>query len=113
MALTKKTFVDQVTVDEDGVVFIRYKKAIMEDGKVISHQYHRTSCAPGDDLENQLDHVDNHLEAMGAGRPDLSERDLPRQIVAIAHTPEKIAARRQRDENLRNQMGVTNGQQPN
>lgn len=110
MALVKRTFVDQVTVDNEGTVFIRYKKAVEEDGKVISYQYHRTSCAAGDDLENRLDHVDRHLEEMGAARPDMSERDLPRQIVAIAHTPQKIAERRARDAKRKAELENPSGQ---
>lgn len=97
--LEKKTFVDQITVDEFGTLLIRYKKAIVEDGKVTKYEYHRTSVMPGDSVDAQMDAVDNHLEAMGEARPALSERALPKAIAAIAHTPEKIAARQAREAN--------------
>lgn len=113
MALVKKTFVDQVSVDEFGNVSIRWKKAVMEDGKLYSFEYHRTNVQPGDDVTAQLIAVENHLESMGAARPDLSDRDLPIQIAAIAHTPEKIAERRAREAANKARMENPSGQQPN
>ena len=49
MALEKVTVVDRIEVVESGVVQVRTKTAIMEDGKQISGTFHRHSVAPGDD----------------------------------------------------------------
>ena len=72
MSLTKTTTVDQITVNENGIVLYREATRIMEDGNEISKTYHRTSLTPGQDLTGQ-----------------------PAQVVAIAQaawTPEVVAA---------------------
>ena len=57
MALTKEIAVDQITVTENGIVLVREVTRIMEDGKEISKQYHRTSFAPSDDVSAQPQNV--------------------------------------------------------
>ena len=49
MALEKVEIVDRIEVIESGVVQVRTKTAIMEDGKQISGNFHRHVVAPGDD----------------------------------------------------------------
>ncbi len=43
MAITKETAVDQITVTENGIVLYREATRIIEDGKVLTQTYHRTS----------------------------------------------------------------------
>jgi len=50
MAITKQTVVDQITVQENGIVMYREATRIMEDGNQISQTYHRSSLTPGQDL---------------------------------------------------------------
>jgi len=50
MSLTKTTVVDQVTVNENGIVLYREATRIMEDGNQISQTYHRSSLTPAPDL---------------------------------------------------------------
>ena len=57
MALTKETVVDQITVTENGIVLYREATRIIEDGKVLTQTYHRTSLTPGQDLTGQPDKV--------------------------------------------------------
>lgn len=57
MAISKKTVVDQITVNENGIVLYREATRIIEDGKVLTQTYHRTSLTPGQDLEGQPDNV--------------------------------------------------------
>ena len=57
MALTKEIAVDQITVTENGIVLVREVTRIMEDGKELSKQYHRTSFAPSDDVSAQPQNV--------------------------------------------------------
>lgn len=47
--LEKIQIVDRIEVVESGVVQVRTKTAIMEDGKQISGNFHRHTVAPGDD----------------------------------------------------------------
>lgn len=49
MALEKVEIIDRIEVVESGVVQVRTKTAIMEDGKQISGTFHRHVVAPGDD----------------------------------------------------------------
>jgi len=70
--ITKETVVDQITVVENGTVLYREATRIIEDGKVLTQTYHRTSLTPGQDLTGQ-----------------------PEKVVAIAQaawTPEVVAA---------------------
>jgi DNA-binding transcriptional LysR family regulator len=53
MSLTKETVVDQITVTENGIVLYREATRIVEDGKVLTQTYHRTSLTPGQDLAGQ------------------------------------------------------------
>jgi len=70
--ITKETVVDQITVCENGIVLCREVTRIIEDGKVLTQTYHRTSLTPGQDITGQ-----------------------PEKVVAIAQaawTPEVVAA---------------------
>jgi hypothetical protein len=51
--ITKETVVDQITVTENGIVLFREATRIIEDGKVLTQTYHRTSLTPGQDLAGQ------------------------------------------------------------
>lgn len=55
--ITKETVVDQVTVVENGTVLYREATRIIEDGKVLTQTYHRTSLTPGQDLTDQPEKV--------------------------------------------------------
>ena len=72
MSLEKTISIDQITVIENGEVYIREATKIVEDGIELSKSYHRTCLYPGQDLTGQ-----------------------PANVVAIcntAWTPEVVAA---------------------
>lgn len=72
MSLTKQVVIDQITVQENGIVLYREATRIMEDGNQISQTFHRSSLTPAQDLTG-----------------------VPANVVAIcnaAWTPEVIAA---------------------
>jgi hypothetical protein len=50
MSLTKQTVIDQITVQENGIVLYREATRIMEDGVQLSQTYHRSSLTPAQDL---------------------------------------------------------------
>ena len=50
MSLTKTTAIDQITVSENGIVLFREATRIMEDEKLISKTFHRSSLTPAQDL---------------------------------------------------------------
>ena len=71
MALSKQVVVDRVEVLESGVVQVRTKTSILENGKQISGTYHRHVIAPGQDY---------------------SQEDARVQAICVAtHTPEVCA----------------------
>jgi hypothetical protein len=57
MAITKSTAVDQITVNENGIVLYREVTRVVEDGIEIAKTYHRTSLTPGQDLTGQQANV--------------------------------------------------------
>jgi len=72
MSLIKTTTVDQITIEENGVIYYREATRIIEDDIELSKQYNRTSLVPESDLTGQ-----------------------PANVVAICNvvwTPEIIAA---------------------
>ena len=50
MSLTKTTVVDQITVQENGIILYREATKILENDVEISKQYHRSSLTPAQDL---------------------------------------------------------------
>lgn len=70
--LEKKISVDNIEVVENGVVQVRTKTAIIEDGEQIGGTFHRHMVCPGDDYSAE----DARVQA----------------ICAAVHTPEVIAA---------------------
>jgi hypothetical protein len=50
MSITKETVVDQITVQENGIILYREATRIMEDGTELTKTYHRNSLTPAQDL---------------------------------------------------------------
>jgi len=72
MAIIKQVVIDQITIQENGIILYREATRIIEDGKELTKTYHRSSLTPGQDLTGQ-----------------------PANVVAIANTvwtPEVVAA---------------------
>jgi hypothetical protein len=57
MTLEKVISVDLIEVVESGVLQVRTKTAIKEDGVEISSKFHRHVVAPGDDYSAEADRV--------------------------------------------------------
>lgn len=70
MALEKNSVVDRIEVLENGFVQVRTKTTIMEDGKLLSANFHRHTIAPGADYS----HEDARVQT----------------ICAVAHTSEVV-----------------------
>jgi hypothetical protein len=83
MSLTKEIAVDQITVTENGTVLVREATRIMEDGKELSKQYHRSSFAPASDVSAQPQNVQDicnvawTAEIVGAYQAQQAERTTP------------------------------------
>jgi hypothetical protein len=55
--ITKQIVIDQITVTENGIILYREATRIIEDEKVLTQTYHRSSLTPGQDLTGQPDKV--------------------------------------------------------
>lgn len=53
MALTKETVIDLMEILEDGQIQVRTATRILEDGVVISQQFHRHAVEPGADFSKE------------------------------------------------------------
>lgn len=84
--LEKSQIVDRIEVLESGVVQVRTRTAIKEDGKEISSNFHRHVVSPGDDYSGETDRV--------------------KAICAATHTPEVIAAYQAAQEAAQAKIGV-------
>jgi hypothetical protein len=51
--INKETTVDQITIQENGIILYREATRIIEDGVELTKTYHRTSLTPGQDITNQ------------------------------------------------------------
>ena len=55
--ITKQTVIDQITLTENGIILYREATRIIEDGKVLTQTYHRSSLTPGQNLTGQPEKV--------------------------------------------------------
>lgn len=62
MQLEKKTVVDKIEINEDGVVHVRTATKIYEDGALLSTSFHRHTVMPGQDFSQQ----DSRVQAVCA-----------------------------------------------
>ena len=53
MSLTKKSTIDQITIEENGIILYRTANIVFEDDKEIAKDYVRTSLSPSQDLSEQ------------------------------------------------------------
>jgi hypothetical protein len=98
--ISKRVILDQVETTAVGVVQLRFRKEIVEDGRVIGFEYHRTTLEPGIPLPAQMAAVNEHLGRMGW--PAVADMSRAQRIVDVEHTPERVAQfKREREERLR------------
>ena len=83
MALEKVEVVDRIEVVESGIVQVRTRTSIMEDGKQISSTFHRHTVAPGDDYSGQDARVQgicaatHTADVVAAYKAKLAEQQIP------------------------------------
>lgn len=63
MTIEKATVVDQITIEENGVVFARQTTILSEGDQVLSRSYHRTSLVPGQDVTSYPENVQTICKA--------------------------------------------------
>ena len=92
--LEKKTTIDKIEIAlRTGLIHIRFKLAILEDGQEISSSWHRTCVEPGTDVDKQIAAVNADISVRpGLKAAPIEASDVPalKNIVKAIHTKEKI-----------------------
>lgn len=98
--LQARTDIDLIEVTGDGTVQIRFSLKILDDDQQIDCKWHRTSIPPGHDPDEQIEAVNNNLLQMGRSPVESARLAELRTIVALAHTEDRVAAYRQKMEDI-------------
>lgn len=83
MALVKEVIVDRIEVAESGVVQVRTKTVILEDGKQISSNFQRHLIQPGDSYNAEDARVQaicaatHAADVIAAYKAKLAEQQIP------------------------------------
>lgn len=101
--ISKQTIVDQIEIRRDGTMQVRFAVQVVEDGNVLSSDWHRTAFDPSTDVDQQMAAVNAHLESMGRAAVEDAEIDRVRVLVPVVQTDDVKSAFRQ---NQRAGLGV-------
>ena len=82
--IEQKTIIDQIEILRTGHVQIRFGLLLIEDGKEIDCKWHRTSVAPGGNLDAQIAAVNAHLAQMGRAPVPVGEMSYVQKIIQAA-----------------------------
>lgn len=93
--IEKRTVIDQIEATRSGVLFLQFDKQIVEDGRVLSSEPHRTPLEPGVSLDAQMAAVNVHLVQMGFPSLEAAEVERARRIVDAEHRPAVVTAFRE------------------
>lgn len=99
--IEKQTIIDQIEVTRNKTIQVRLGLLLLEDGKEISCQWHRTVIEPGVAVEDQINIVNTHLQQMGKSPVAVEQLAELSKVTAIIHTPTVIAEHKQRQEEAR------------
>ena len=88
--MERVTRVNQIEVQENGVVQVRFQKAVLDNEAVVASSWHRTVFEPGVDFDAQMALVNESLRFMGEAVCE--DVEALRAHVSLAHTPEKVTA---------------------
>ena len=102
--ISKETILDQIELTPSHIIQLRFRKQLVEDGKVLSSEYHRTALEPGVLLVSQLALVNAHLAAMGWPPVPASATGRIQAVVALEHTPAVIQAHQAQIQAHRNRL---------
>lgn len=91
--VTSRTIVSQIEIlRPSGAIQLEMKKQVLNDGVVIAEGFHRTSFAPGTDIDDVKTKISAHLAELGAGPlVDADWSDIAAHA-ALAWTPDILAA---------------------
>lgn len=89
--LTQTSEIEMIEVARSGVLQVRIKIKVCNDGVPISFRNHRTVIEPGVDPREQIAMVNVHLVQMGSEIVTDAKCERLYAVAAAVHTPETIA----------------------
>jgi len=93
MSLTRKTIVDQIMIDRNGAIHVRYGLQIFDGSTEIDCKWHRTVFQPGTDVDVQTAAVNADLQQRNLSAPiPFVETDKIKGYADLAWTPDVVAA---------------------
>lgn len=75
--MDKRTIVNQIEIQADGTVQVRFAKQIMDGEEIISNQWHRTMFDVSVNVDDQLTAMNTNLVDQ-LGYPEISIDDIKR-----------------------------------
>lgn len=97
--IEQKTIVDQIEIRRDGTIGVRFAILTLKDGAEIASSWHRTSIAPGDDVDAQIAAVNADIttrQTIMAEPVDETNIPLLKEVAALVHTPDVVSAYQQK-----------------
>ena len=93
MAIVKQTVLESREIRENGIVLLKWRKELVEDGVVIASRNHRCSVEPGMDVDKVIAAVNDDIvnNYAGAAMPAADVAKI-KQTVATEHTPALVTA---------------------
>lgn len=92
--IEKRTTVQQIEITAGGFIQVRFALDLVEDGKVIQRQWHRTAIEPGGDVDAQIVAVNANLAQMGKNAVPVPDVTRVKQHASVAWSPEIVSAYR-------------------
>ncbi len=97
--IEKQTVIDQIEITRENFVQIRFGLLLVEDGKEINCQWHRTAIEPGGDVDAMIAAVNADITTRDTLRAAPITTDRVAQvkvITALIHTPDVVQKHRAR-----------------
>lgn len=95
MVIQQRTVIDKTEIAADGTIFIRFLLQTVKDGDVIAQTHHRTSVAPGADVDAVIAAVNADISTRPTLRAAAVETaGIPqiKAIAAVVHTADVVKA---------------------
>ncbi len=91
--IEKRTVLDRIHVATNGTLQVRFLKQTVDGGRVIAQEFHRTAIPPGVNVDDQMQAVNSHLQALGYGA--VANYQALTDLAAKEHSAECMACRLQ------------------
>lgn len=92
--IEKKTVINQIEITRSGRIQIRFAKQIVDDGNVLSSEWHRGGIDPGENVDQVIAGINESLVGMGCAPVSTDDGMLNNLIAAVEtyHNKEVVDA---------------------